>query len=194
MVSWQIRKGLVKDSYLGRSRCPIVNGYFNIMISNGSPVLSMQKCCLGEKWRTILELWRHSWCLMLWVSNMSLSTGVTAVLAPSLLVTVEESKIVFCLHPTFQPLLLICLVLKAVLRYSKVCINSYTLFWNSNNPGKVICANFHYINNFDVAKISLERSISSPFGATVFITFFHWNWFLVLGAEERRKDIYIDHY
>ena len=105
MVSWQFRRGLVKDSYPGRSRCPIVNGYFNIMISsNWSLVLSMHKLCLGEKWRTILELWRHWRC----GSITWLSTAVTAVLQVSMLLLMLKNprKIVFCLHPTFQPLLL----------------------------------------------------------------------------------------
>ena len=65
MDSWKSCRGLVKDSYLGRSRCPIVNGYFNIMISNGSLVLSMHKLC-GRKVKDVSGAYRQvdvvSWC------------------------------------------------------------------------------------------------------------------------------------
>ena len=143
MDSWESCRGLVKDSYLGRSRCPIVNGYFNIMISNGSLVLSMHKLC-GRKVKDVSGAYRQVGCgVLMWRDTTWdttwLSTACCERSAPSLHTLVlknPRSCFVF-----FQPSSLcynpqtwhngrhdlICVVLKAVLRYSKVCINSNKL-------------------------------------------------------------------
>ena len=142
----------MKDSYLGRSRCPIANGYFNIMISDWSIALSMHKFCLGEKWRTVPDT--HSWCCGTGWNCLWLSTAVKAVLQVSMFKLKNPRSCFVGIHPSSfcsssnqtwpGRLGLICVVLKAVLRYSKRFVSILINYFESPcNPGKVICANFH---------------------------------------------------